>query len=81
MSRRHVSREQLWVILREDRFHDPDAPASTRINVKAIVDSEDLASAEVARLNALHPDGRVVYFQQLGRYFSGATPGFDAPPA
>ena len=81
MSRRHAPREQLWVVLREDRFQGADAPAPTRISVKVIVDSEARASAEVDRLNALHPDGSVQYFHQLARYIPDAPSGLEAPPA
>ena len=61
------SKEPVWVILRADLFQGQDVELSTLVTAKAVVRSERFAMTEVARLNALRPDGRVTYWCQPSR--------------
>jgi len=65
MSRRG---RQIYVILRADLFQGRDVEPETLVTAKAVVRSAEVAEREVARLNALHPDGRVRYWSQISRF-------------
>jgi hypothetical protein len=69
--------EEAFVILRADLFHEPDTPLEQLITAKEVVRSLELAEREVARLNALHPDGQVRYWLTRSRLF---PPGHSAGP-
>ena len=60
-------REPIYVILRADLYLGRDVDPDTLVTAKAVVLSEDVARQEVARLNAMHPDGSVRYWWQLSR--------------
>jgi hypothetical protein len=74
--------EQAFVILRADLFHGTDTPFETVISAKEVVRSRELAEREVARLNALHPDGQVRYWLTPSRLFApGRSAGSDEQQA
>jgi hypothetical protein len=52
----------VFVILRTDLFHAAGTPLELLVTAKQVVRSQALAEREVARLNALHPDGQVRYW-------------------
>ena len=62
-------RQGVYAVLRYDSFHGPDAAPETTVTVKEIVRSQELAEAEVARLNALRTDDEVRYWWQYTRLF------------
>lgn len=66
-------KEEVFVILRADRFHGPDTELKTLVTAKQVVFSRDMAEREVARLNALHPDGTVRYWAAMSRLFPFGT--------
>ena len=75
-------KEHVFVVLRADLFHSAGTSLETIITAKEVVRSEELAEREVARLNALHPDGKVRYWYALSRLFShGASAGSSDVPA
>ena len=81
MSKRHRPREEVFVVLRADLFHDAETPLETMITAKEVVLSREQAETEVRRLNALHPEGRVRYWFTSSRLFSdGAPPENGADP-
>jgi hypothetical protein len=61
----------VWVIVRVDLYHLRDGRVLSEphlfVTVKEVLDTEEKAQAEVARLNDLHPDRAVVYFYEQGR--------------
>ncbi|MDP9351784.1 MAG: hypothetical protein M3P51_09640 [Chloroflexota bacterium] len=61
--------DHAFAIIRVDTFHDLSVATDLRdaITVKAIVNSEERAQAEVERLNALNEDKGSVYFWQVTR--------------
>jgi hypothetical protein len=61
--------EQAFVILRADLFQPSGTPLEQLVSAKEIVRSPELAEREVARLNALHPDGQVRYWFTYSRLF------------
>jgi hypothetical protein len=65
----HHEREDVYVVLRADLFHAADAPLETLVTAKQVVRSQELAEREVARLNAMHPDGQVRYWYAHSRLF------------
>ena len=64
---RNLKYDHVFAVIRVDRFHDPMAAPETAITVKKIVLSQQLAEAEVARLNALNGDKGSLYFWQITR--------------
>lgn len=82
MSKRHRPREVVFVVMRADLFHGADVGLETMITAKEVLPSQDLAQAEVRRLNALHPDGRVRYWFTASRFFrDGVLPEDRVDPA
>jgi hypothetical protein len=83
MSRRHKQREEVFAIVRWDGFHSPGASPEVFVTVKEIVRSQDLAEAEVARLNALCEGSDIRYWWQptlvSGRPLSGSGCRLVAP--
>jgi hypothetical protein len=78
MSRRHKQREEVFAIVRWDGFHSPGASPEVFVTVKEIVRSQDLAEAEVARLNALCEGSDIRYWWQPTRLFpEGRSAGPD----
>ena len=72
--RKHVDREHVFVILRADLFLGSETALESLITAKEVVRSQELAKQEVARLNALHPDGAVRYWYTISRlYAEGST--------
>jgi len=69
MSSKHKNRDEVYAVLRYDGFHRPDASPEVTITVKEIVQTQELAEAEVARLNALVNDSDVRYWWQCTRLF------------
>lgn len=71
MSRHYEPLASVWVILRVDLFHlrDGRVPSDPRflVTVKEVVETEEQAHAEVARLNDLKKGTQVVYFYEQGR--------------
>jgi hypothetical protein len=63
----------VWVILRADLFQGRDVEPKSLVTATAVVRSEEFARAEVDRLNALRPDGRMVYWCQVSRLVESAT--------
>ncbi len=81
MSRRFKEREQVYAVLRADLYHDPETEIEHLVTVKEIVHDLETAEAEVARLNALRPDGKVRYWWQMTRlYPAGTSAGGDPDP-
>jgi hypothetical protein len=74
----HKEREAVFAILRYDGFHRPDAGPEVTVTVKEVVRSQELAEAEVARLNALREGREVRYWWQYTRLFpDGRSAGTD----
>jgi hypothetical protein len=69
MSRTQKAQEQVYAILRYDAFHGDNTPPEVAVTIKELVRSEELAIAEVARLNALNGESDVRYWYQLARLF------------
>ena len=71
MSRRYDPLTSVWVIVRVDLYHLRDGRVLSDprlfVTVKEVLDTEEKAQAEVARLNDLQPDEGVVYFYEQGR--------------
>jgi len=60
-------KRQIFVIMREDRFHSVDVPVSVKVvGTKAYFD-EDAAIAETARLQSLKPVDKSFYFVTMAR--------------
>jgi hypothetical protein len=75
-------RVQVFVVIRADLFHDPGTPLENLISAKEVVHSQELAEREVARLNAMHPDGQVRYWYTVSRLFApGRSASSSSPPA
>jgi hypothetical protein len=71
-------REGVFAILRYDGFHAPEAGPEVTVTVKEVVRSQELAEAEVARLNALAEGREVRYWWQFTRLFpEGRSAGID----
>lgn len=68
-SRMYKEREGVFAILRYDGFHGLDARPELTVTVKEIVRSQELAEAEVARLNTLNAEKNVLYWWQYTRLF------------
>ena len=82
MSPSHKGQEHVFVVLRADLFQGPDALVETLVTAKEVVHTQELAEQEVARLNALRPDGGVRYWYWLCRlYPPGRSAGSAEPPA
>jgi hypothetical protein len=78
MSRRHKEREEVFAVLRWDRFQGSETSPDMLITVKEVVRSQQLAEAEVARLNALNEGKGVLYWWQTTRLFpEGRSAGGD----
>ena len=67
MSRRSLDIEYAYAIVRLDLFHGPNTPLERLYTIKEVVWDRDDAEREVARLNALWPDGKTRYFVDLAR--------------
>lgn len=61
MSRTHKPREWVYVVLRLDAFHAEQVEISTKVTVKEVVMSAELAEAEVQRLNRINGDKNAHY--------------------
>jgi hypothetical protein len=82
MSKRHRPRDEVFVVLRADLFHERDTALETLVTAKQVLLSREQAESEVRRLNALHPDGRVHYWFTPSRLFKdGAIPEDGVDPA
>ena len=82
MSPSYEGQEHVFVVPRADLFHGPGAPIETLVTPKHVVYSQELAEQEVARLKALHPDGRVRYWSRVCRlYPPGRSAGSVEAPA
>jgi hypothetical protein len=66
-------RQQVFAVVRFDpEMGEPE----NQVTVKEIVVSQEIADAEVARLNRLNADKGCVYFSQITRYFpDGSSAG------
>ena len=69
MSKTHKPRENVWIVMRADLFHRPEVEVEMLVTPKSVFRSQEHAEREVARLNALHPDGRVRYWCAFSRLF------------
>jgi hypothetical protein len=69
MSRRHKERDEVYAVLRWDGFQGVDSEPKVLVTVKEIDCSQELAEAEVARLNALNEGKGVHYWWQSRRPF------------
>jgi hypothetical protein len=63
----HPHHEQAYAIVRVDQDAAPGTTPENRITVKKIVGSEELARAEVDRLNRLNAAKGCIYFWQATR--------------
>lgn len=82
MSSTHKEREDVFVVLRADLYHAPGTPLDMLVTAKQVVRSQELAEREVARLNAMHPDGQVRYWYTHTRLFPpGRSASSAEPPA
>lgn len=81
MSRKHKDRDEVYAIIRWEGFHGNDAAPDVLVTVKEIVRSQELAEAEVLRLNALNESKGVRYWWQSTHLFpegeSAGTTGID----
>lgn len=78
MSRRHKERDEVYAVLRWDGFHGVDSEPEVLVTVKEIVRSQELAEAEVTRLNALNEGKGVYYWWESTRLFpEGRSAGGD----
>jgi hypothetical protein len=79
MSRRHKERDEVYAVLRWDGLiHGVDSDPEVLVTVKEIVRSQELAEAEVTRLNALNEGKGVYYWWQSTRLFpEGRSAGGD----
>jgi hypothetical protein len=75
MSRTHREREDVWVVMRADLFHGPDAPLETLVTAKEVVRSEDLARREVERLSANAPERVLYWYTHSGLFPAGSSAG------
>jgi hypothetical protein len=75
LSKRHRPREHVYVVVRADLYHGPDTPLEMLVTTKAVLRSRKAADSEVARLNALHPDGSVQYWCSLSRLYEDDVSG------
>jgi hypothetical protein len=80
MSRRHKERDTVFGILRFDGFFSADATPETTVTIKEVVRTEELAIAEVQRLNALRGERNSVryWWQSLDYSPKGSL---RAPPS
>jgi hypothetical protein len=69
MSRRHKEREEVFAVLRWDGFHGSETSPDVLVTVKEVVRSQELAEAEVSRLNSLNEEKGVRYWWQMTRLF------------
>jgi hypothetical protein len=60
-------KEQVFAIIRLDRFLAPDAPTQDTVTVTKVLRSLEAANGEVRRLNGLQNDTDVLYFWQTTR--------------
>ena len=61
-------KHQVFAVLRVDEFHDADTPIETKVTVKEIVGSQEIAEREVERLTQVNGDKRCRYFWQATRF-------------
>jgi hypothetical protein len=61
--------EGVYAILWHDGFHAPGTSLQTTVTVKEIVRTQELAEAEVRRLNALNEGSGSGYWWQYTRLF------------
>ena len=69
VSAMYKGQEQVFVVLRADLFLGPDAPVESLVTAKEVVHSLELAEQEVARLNALRPEGGIRYWYCPSRLY------------
>jgi hypothetical protein len=67
----------VYVVVRADLFHKPDVSLEELVTTKAVLRSREAANREVARLNALHPDGSVRYWCSFSRLYEDDVSGKD----
>ncbi|HEX6987335.1 MAG TPA: hypothetical protein VF170_18300 [Planctomycetaceae bacterium] len=73
-------RDGVYAILRFDGFHGPETPPEVAVTVKQVVRTQDIAEAEVTRLNALNGGKGVRYWWQFTRLFPlGESFGTHSP--
>ncbi len=65
----HKEHEGVYAVLRYDAFQGDDTRPEVAVTVKEVVRGQDLAEAEVARLNALNAEKHVRYWWQYTRLF------------
>jgi hypothetical protein len=65
----HKERESVYAILRYDGFQGPDARPEVAVTVREVVHTQELAEAEVARLNALAEGREIRYWWQYTRLY------------
>ncbi len=70
--------DYVYAIIRADEYQGPDCPIEHKVTVKEIVQDEQEAAQEVARLNGLSKEG-VRYFSQATRLI--ITPSLPGTPA
>lgn len=71
--------QEVYAIVRLDRFHGDEMPLEDLFTVKEIVPTVDEAEREVQRLNALKPDGGSLYFWRYSRFYPGGRELSDDP--
>ena len=59
--------DHVFAVVRVDMFHGLEVPAESLVVVKKVVWTQEVAEAEVARLNHLNQDKGCVYFWQITR--------------
>jgi len=78
MSKTHMPREDVWIVMRADLFHRPEVDVEVLVTPKAVFRSKEHAESEIDRLNVLHPDGRVRYWCAFSRLFGDGGVATDA---
>ena len=59
--------DHVYAIVRVDTFHELEIPVESAITVKKVVWTQEVAEAEVIRLNRLNKEKGAVYFWQITR--------------
>jgi len=61
-------KHQIFAVLRVDDFHGVDTPIKTKVTVKQVVSSQEIAEREVERLTLLNVEKGCRYFWQATRF-------------
>jgi len=61
-------KNQVFAVLRVDEFQGADAPIETKVTVKQVVSSQEIAEREVERLTRLNGEKGCRYFWQATRF-------------